>query len=453
MRKVLLIAYYFPPQGGSGVQRSIKFAKYLPLYGYEPHVITPTCDGSTRTAQLDESLLRELSSVTVHRVSGGEAHLRRLTRYGLQPLIEFFLRPDAVRIWNLRVMQVVDKLVQKHDFQLVYVSLEPWSSALLGVRLKKKYGIRLVLDFRDPWTQRTMKVWPSRFHYGYDRLLERKVVGEADAIIAATPGVARVIQQSHPGISHKVSVIYNGFDSEDIPAQSQPSVAMSPKLRIAYAGTLESWNTQRTLRRRIKETLGYKICSVDLSTHSPLYLLQAVKALSCEQPEFKCKLQLSFAGRFGAANEQLVMQLGLSDVVRVLGYLPHTETIELLQQADVLFLPMLTECDGRRSYNASGKIFEYLALRRPILAAVPEGDAADIVRHARAGWVVNPHDVLQMKVILKDLIARKQEDRLHMSPDEEYIQQFERKSLTGELAQLFDNLLGCGNSQTHHKFA
>ena len=443
MRKVLFIAYYFPPRGGSGVQRSVKFAKYLPDYGYEPYVITALGQGAHQGLAQDESLLKELPGARIFRTPDRAGILRKLSAHGCQPLLETFIRPDFARVWTLYAARTIRQLCQENHFALVYASLEPWSSALLAARAKQVYGIPLVLDFRDPWTQRMGRIWPSRLHYCYDAFLERKVVKAADDVIAATPGVGLVLEQSHPDLTQKVRTIYNGYDADDVPTCLAEPPGANSVLQISYAGTLENWNVHGTLRRKIKETFGYRVCSVDLSTHSPLYLLRAIEILLRERPELRSRLRVSFAGRFGRQNKQLVKELGLDDIVQVLGYLRHAETMDFLRRADVLFLPMLTEHDGRRSYNASGKIFEYMALRRPILAAVPEGDAAEIVRKAQAGWVVNPHGVSQIKAILAGLLAQKTDGIWHTSHNDEYIQRFERRILTGQLARVFDDLTSC----------
>lgn len=182
----------------------------------------------------------------------------------------------------------------------------------------------------------------------------------------------------------------------------------------------------------------------DLSTKSARYLLLAMRDLFAERPEYRSILSLELAGYVPEDHQELVIKLGLEDSVQFHGYLPHREAITLMGTVDVAFLPMVTDIDGRRSYNLSGKIYEYMALRKPILAAVPEGDAADMVRRARIGWVVDPYDVRGMKELVKQLIEKKRNGGLSVHPDCEYIRGFNRRSQGRQLAAVFDGVLQRG---------
>jgi len=149
----------------------------------------------------------------------------------------------------------------------------------------------------------------------------------------------------------------------------------------------------------------------------------------------------SFAGNFGEENLRLVRELKLNGLVSVKQYLPHRESIRLLAESDVLFLPLFSFVDGPRNYMYTGKLFEYLGARKPILAALPEGDARDLVERARAGWCVDPRDVDAIKALLGQLVERKMAGTLRIHPHEQLIMQFERREQTGRLAALFDSLL------------
>jgi len=435
-----MIAYHFPPRPGVGVQRSAKFAKYLPSFAYEPHIITVSEDQFNGVCKLDSGLLAEVAHLRIHRVWSSERFVRTLAHFGLSPLVEFVLRPDKTRLWVRHAIRAARRIAQQHNIELVYASLSPWSSVLVGLALKREFGIPLVLDFRDPWTQSTMTLWPSRIHYWYDRLTERNAISEADAVVVATPGMAAVMLEAYPWLRPKLNVIYNGYDSTDVSGDG-PSNDES-RLTIGYAGTFADWSPHARFRRKLKERLGYRICAVDESTYSPLFLLRAVCELLAERPDLRRLIRLRFAGLFGEANQSLVTQLGLADVVDLRGYLSHMEAVDLLQRSDVLFLGIETERDRRRSYNVSGKIFEYLGLHKPILAAVPEGDAADLVRQARAGWVVDPYDVAGMKALLRHLIAEKRSHGIGIHPNLSFIRQFDRRRLTAQLADVFDRVLG-----------
>lgn len=435
-RSVLFVAYYFPPRCGSGVQRSAKFAKYLPHYHYEPIVLTTAL--SDIPPARDDGLLRELPDVSIYRARSHEGLIRRLSAAGAGPLVSSILRPDAQVLWRRHALALARKIAARHAIDLIYTSVQPWSSAQVGLELKRMLGVPWVLDFRDLWTGCTHATWPTRLHFWLERRLERKVLHAADAIVVATPGMADILRAAHPRLAGRIHTIFNGYDGEDIPGAIPPS--RSPKLRIAFAGRFQSWR-QGGILRRLGRALGYRNCVTDFSTHSPLYLLRAVRALLAERPAFSRKLRVDLIGQVGRDNEQLVIDLGLERIVRLGGRLGHADAIAALRAADLLFLPMMTEEEDRRSYNVSGKIFEYLALGKPILAAVPEGDASDIVRRAGAGWVVAPYDVEGIKALLVRLIERRREALRSIHPDRDFIRRFERKTLTGQLAALFSELL------------
>jgi len=418
------------------VQRSAKFAKYLPRYGYQPHVVT--CRLTDITGSRDEEMLEEVRDCRIHRTVSWERAVARIRGLSL------VLRPDTRILWKRGALRLGARIGADERVDVIYTSVDPFSSAMAGMALKRRLGVPWVIDFRDPWTQNTRLKWLSRLHYWHDRFLEKAVLRAADAVVVVTPGMANVLRDAHPFVSPKVHVVYNGYDEDDMhePCRGAGIVQDTEdpcQLRIGFAGTLWPWKTP--IRERAKELLGFRVVSCDLSTQSPLYLFRAARKLLDECPSFAKILRIRIAGARVPENEKLAAELGLDEIVEFRGYLPHRESIRLLCQSDVLFLPMRAECEGRRSYNASGKVFEYLAAGKPILAAVPEGDAADLVLGAGAGWVVNPYDVEGLKQRLRWLIEKKRIGALSVATDRQYVEQFERKVLTARLAHLFDELL------------
>jgi len=173
-RNVLFVAYYFPPRCGSGVQRSAKFAKYLPHYGYDPVVLTSAL--SDIPSARDGGMLRELSDVTICRARSHEAFLRKLAAAGAGPLVSLLLRPDAQILWRRHALEAARGIAARHKIDLVYTSVQPWSSALVGLELKRTLGVPWVLDFRDLWAECTHATWPTRLHHALDRSLERRAL-------------------------------------------------------------------------------------------------------------------------------------------------------------------------------------------------------------------------------------------------------------------------------------
>ncbi len=449
-KNVLFVAYEFPPRGESGVQRSAKFVKYLPDFGYRPLVLTAAekeIDALTRS--IDHSLLEDVRQATVFSCRGAEHLLIRLPDKIelLRRLLKFCFLPDRnVLAWLPQAKRMAVQIAEAYPIDVIYTSVSPFSSGLLGRKLKKILGVPWVVDFRDPWADDPGRFWSTKLHYRIEARQERRVVEAADAVVVVTPTMKQLMVARYPQQAGKVHVITNGFDAADFAACGN-GAPTSSKLRIGFTGRLMDHDrftirgSRGPLTRFWMSRITFRHSFTDLSTHSPGYLLRAVRALLDERPELEDKISLSFAGIFGERNEDLVRELGLQDAVSVLGYLPHAESIRLLMESDVLFLPMKRSTDGTRSPNYSGKIFEYMAAKRPILAAVPEGDARDLVKQARAGWCVDPCDVGAIKSLLEELVEKKMAQTLGVDLEEQVVARYERQELTRQLACLFDSLV------------
>lgn len=445
-RNVLFIAYYFPPTGGPAVQRSAKFVKYLPDFGYRPLVITAG-EGNVDCAVRDPSLLDGLDEQSVVRCKGYERWVTKFPRtVGLSPVTSFFLRPDKnILAWVPCAVRSARQLAASEGASAIYTSIGPFSSVLLGARLKRRLGVPWIVDYRDPWTDDEMGMWPSRLHYRFECRQERRALAVADAVVVVTPGMQEMMVRRYPQLASRVHLIPNGFDRADFTGlEPDPPKDL---LRISYTGSCVDYDFRPEVVRvsgliaAWVTRFGYRNGQLDLSTYSPLYLLRAVKELLCRRPQLAAKLEVCFAGCFGERNHELVRTLGLQDVVRELGYLSHRDSIRTLMSSDLLFLPLPSPSEGRRSYHYSGKIFEYLASGRPILGAVPPGDAHDLIERARAGWCVDPYDTPVFADLLGNLVDRKLAGGLRIDSDRQVIDQLDRRVLTGRLATLLDSLV------------
>lgn len=441
---VLFIAYHFPPAGGPAVQRSAKFVKYLPEFGFRPVVLTCS-ENAIEYPSRDQSLLDDLGQPAIVRCEGYERWVTRLPRkLGLTPFAGFFLRPDKnILGWVPSAARAARRLAAEQRIDVIYTSVGPFSSVLLGSRLKRRLGIPWVVDFRDPWTDDAMTLWPTRLHYRLECRQERKALRDADAIVVVTPGMQEMMRARYPRAADRIHVVPNGFDAEDFSAPAHQPAA-GPVLRITYTGMAVDYDFPAGLLMGGRLTrfwcsrFAYRHTATDFSCYSPLYLFRALRLLLDEQPDAAGKIEVHFAGGFGERNWELIRELKLEKVVTVNGYLPHEQSVRLLLDSDVLFLPLMSFADGRRNYAYSGKLFEYLAAGRPILATVPEGDAADLIRQVGAGWCADPHDVGALSSLLADLLQRKREGRLCCESDSAMIAQFDRRALTARLAGLFD---------------
>ena len=376
MKRLLVITYYWPPTGGSGVQRWVKFCKYLPQYGWQPVVYTP--ENPERLAY-DESLLKdvpECAEIIRTRISEPYAAYRRLIggkagrsevnpvsggektavqRLSLWVRGNFFV-PDPRVSWVRPSVRYLKGYLKEHPVDAVVTTGPPQSMHLIGLGLKKSLGLKWIADFRDPWTE--------MFYYKHLELgrradrrhheLERQVLDGADTVIAVTPYVR---DDFAARTQTPVALITNGFDEDDF-AGVRPAVHEG-KFTIVHTGLFAA-------------------------DGNPLNLWDVLAEKCVNDPEFASKLQIRLAGKTDSEVTEAIRARGLGGNLVDLGYLPHDEVVAEQMGADILILPLRREPEYAKVLP--GKIFEYLAAGRPVLGIGQEdGAAAEVLRDAGAG--------------------------------------------------------------------
>jgi glycosyltransferase involved in cell wall biosynthesis len=285
-----------------------------------------------------------------------------------------------------------------------------------------------------------MWVYPSRVHLRRDLARMRECLARADAVVMNTPEAALRVERRFPELRGRTVVsIPNGFDSSDF-------LGSAPKrddvlLRIVHTGTL---HTDRGRRHRaggaVKRLLGGAPVKVDILTRSHVYLLAAIDLLFEREPARAKQIEVHFAGVLSDADRQVALR---SPVSRLHGYLPHAKTIDLIRSADLLFLPMQELEPGTRAGLVPGKTYEYLASGRPILGAVPDGDARELLVEAGTGLVCRPSDVEAMARIISGELQRvRRGGGPAAQPNADVLARYERRTLTRDLAAVFDAVLG-----------
>jgi len=425
--RVLFLAYLFPPTGGGGVQRSLKFVKYLPDAGWDPLVLTvkpisyyvydrslldelPSGIHIERTGSLDPLrmsavLMRDgkraaKAGRVQHNVystgSTAVSWYRRVRPYVFFPDTQIGWIPFAVR----RGLQ----LIKRHRPSVIYSPGAPYSSAIAANLLSRMSGLPYVVDFRDGWTDDSYQTIPTELHRSAHRSLEGMVVTGAAGVCVYGKWLGDRLAERYPQSAARIVEITNGFDPADL-ADVTPAPKPSGVRRIVYSGSLFPHH-----RDALKA------------------VLQAVRHLSEQQ---RRNLELLFVGQAfdGASGE--VSAAGLADTVRFLGYVPHARALSYLLSADASLL--LVRSGDRAS--VTGKVFELLAARRPILAAVePEGECARILRLAGADrWIAPPDDSAAIAARMRDLFAAD-----CPALDAAAVDQFSRVRQTRTLASMFD---------------
>jgi glycosyltransferase involved in cell wall biosynthesis len=376
-KRLLMIINFFPPAAGGGVYRPLSFVKYLSRLSWDITVLTPAPGGfwisdSSLEAQVPPPVrivrTGSLSGIRVlnvlrkprsRRSSGGFGALRRLG--------EMILVPDTYVGWVPFATRAAERLCREEPFDIVYSTSPPDSSHLAARGVSRKFGIRWVADFRDPWIALHLRKPPSFFHRMWHNHLEGSVM-EADRIIVTTSWHRDTILKSYPNAI--VEKVPNGYDEEDFHSID----ALEPPLRpftLLHSGML---------------TLG----------RSTGPFLDGLELFCKRRPDARNDVRVTFLGGRESKNEERVSRAGLAHVVTFDDNVTHEACIKRERQSHVLLL--LKHDDERYRGLVPGKLYEYIGARRPLLGVVPEGEAADLIRDNRRGEVAridDPEDIAE----------------------------------------------------------
>jgi glycosyltransferase involved in cell wall biosynthesis len=417
MRKVLIIAYYFPPFGGGGVQRTVKFVKYLPEFGWLPVVLTV----ERQFVHLcDIAMEREIPpQVSVYRTS--TVLLPQWLPWCLRKLIgQWLLVVDQQLGWLPFAVHQGMKVIHQEDVQCLYTTSAPYTDHLIGYWLKRRTGLPWVADFRDPWVGNVGNLFPSRFHERIAKWIEGQIALSADQVIMVSEPLRQALLARHPMLNpDRVVAITNGYDLADF-VGTTPFRQETGRFTIAYTGSF-------------------------YGPQMPLHFLKGLRLALDNGGIPRERLQVCFVGRKNKVVQTQIESLDLDDVIQLHGYLPHKQAISHLLGADILLLVIGSGADNEMVFG--GKVFEYVATGRPVLALVPpKGVAASLVRDAQAGVVVEPEDAQQIADQIAILYERWQRGELESANNQEVIARYDRRRLTAILAEILDDcFLARGN--------
>jgi glycosyltransferase involved in cell wall biosynthesis len=430
--RVLCLTYYFPPTGGAGTQRSTTFVRELNVHGHDTVVITGPGPSDSVWSPEDESLSSQLPpGVEIRRVPGpvpastgrAEAVRRRLD-----------LPSSFARWWVEGAIRTAAGMRDLGEVDLIYASMSPYESGRVAAILAQRLGVPWIADLRDPWALDEMREYPSAAHRLRDLRRMGTVLGSASAVVMNTPEARRRLLARFPELGARTVVqIPNGFDASDF--ASPAAEPDSDRFRIVHAGSLHTAaGREGRGRALVRRALGGS-APIDVLTRSHVYLLRAMAQLREAEPDLGRELELHLAGNLTAADRRAA---GPDSVLH--GYLPHRRSVELLRSADLLFLPMQNLPAGHRATIVPGKTYEYLGSGRPVLAAVPDGDAHDLITASANAWACRPDDVAGMAEILRrELLHKRAHGRRPDTPRPE-LARHERRRLGAELAALVDEL-------------
>ena len=421
--KVLIISYYWPPAGGPGVQRWLKFVKYLPDFNVEPIVYIPE---NPNYPLVDESLIAEVSKdVTIIKQPISEPYKLAglfskkssstiskgiIPEQKTQSFIEkamlyirgnFFI-PDARKSWVKPSVAYLSNYIEKENISTIITTGPPHSLHLIGLQLKKKLGVKWIADFRDPWTtigyHKQLKL--TKKSKQKHKALEKLVLNTADDIVVTSS----VTKTEFEAITNKpIEVITNGYDYESV--ESKP---LDAKFTIAHIGSL-------------------------LSKRNPIILWQVLSELVQEHEGFSKDFQLNFVGAVSETVLQSIETVGLANHVNNAGYVSHKESIIYQKSSQVL---LLVEIDSKETKCIiPGKLFEYMVSNRPILALGPQGsDVENIIKETNTGNYFYYTDYKSLKSTI--LAHYKSYQNKNLEVHVIGFQKYSRKSLTSKLASV-----------------
>jgi glycosyltransferase involved in cell wall biosynthesis len=423
---VLLLGYHFPPLGGAGVQRNARVARHLVSLGYRVSVVTGPGRPEHRWSPLDETMAAELpAEIAVYRLPSPEPSWTGSR-------VQRWLRLTRVwqRWWEENAIPIA--LEAGRDADVVYASISPYSTAGAAGEVARKLGLPAIFDFEDPWALDEMLIHETALHARLERRTMGRKLAAADAIVMNTPEAAARLRESLPHLARiPVYAIPNGYDADDFRG---PEPERRPDaFRIVHTGSLHTeLGGQRRLLRRV---VGGATRGVEFAARSLVYLTRALDELIEDEPALVDRIELHLAGRLTDGDREVVAHLPF---VHEHGFLPHDETIALVRSADLLFLPMHDVPAGRKLTIVPCKTYEYLASGRPILAAVPDGDARDLLHAAGSARICRPTDVAALRAALLDELARAESGIAAAKPPDAVLRQVEWRTLTRRIADVVD---------------
>lgn len=448
---VLMVAYYFPPIGGAGVQRTVKFAKYLPDNGWDPVILT--VDGGSHIS-FDESLLSELppdllvyrsrifdpedvrgwsrgpSSMSLSERSKGPqvvesqepgvilekaepgpmARWKGTLSHLYLRIIPWLFVPDSKIGWLPYAGRMGGPICQDHGVSVLFSTSSPITSHLIAYRIKRLTGIPWVADFRDLWVRFPGHKPRSPIHGYIEEWIERRIMQNADRIIANTDVSREVMLETYPTLNpDHIITIPNGYDEADF--LDLPGKSVGTRFTITYTGNFYGNRNPRSLFAAMEELLG-------------------------KRPDVMKNVLFRYIGPPTPFLQSDTWPESLKDNIQVEPYLPHRQSLEALSESDVLLLIDAPEFN----VNIPGKIYEYLRIGRPILALIPNGATSNLLNRTGGAQIVDPEDISAIADALLTLYESSNSQSPIKALDNREVARFERGNLTNRLSRVFDEV-------------
>jgi len=404
MKKILFISYYFPPFGGVGSQRSVKFVKYLPYYNWQPIILT--VNKKYYYNKIDESFLKDIPvDIKIIRTKT----ISRPKNNFLNKLFKLLSIPDFKIWWILYAYKVAKKIIKEDKINIIYATGDPFSSFVFAYLLAKRCKKKFVIDFRDGWIKdprNKERNLLGKLNGLLSNPFFKIVLKKSSAIILATHGIYNDFVSSFPQYRDKLYCINNGFDKDDFSGLNLSKKAHN-KFHLAFGGSL------------------YK-------DRDPKHFFNAIKYIKNNRKDIYDKLQVDF---WGFVDNIFLKKYKQLSIVHFKGKINHDNLLNRIINTDVLVF--IGETLENNQQITSTKIFEYIATRKPILVLCPkEMGTYKIVKESGLGIFCN----INNPVNIANKIIKAVEGKIKVNPNIKNINKYFRKKLTYKLSQIFDQI-------------
>jgi len=409
MKKLLMIAFPFPPFGVGETIRAMKFIKYLPRNGWDPIVLT-----LASSKMVDFS---EFKHLTVYRVpflkenQTEEANKASTTKipYPLLSLIKWFAIPDSLMWWIPFAVNAGMKIAKEKNIDAIYSVSPNHSCHIVAMLVSKNLGIPWVADFKDPWTTNPFEKYPTTLHKKLNFILESKVFDSANKIITVSDPIREDFISRHQKNANKISVITNGFDYDDFKFIKSRK-KRKDKIIITHAGSL-------------------------YGPRNPTTFLQAIKMVKNSNLELAKRIKIVFVGKSDVDINLLAKELGIEDCVECIQPVPYEESLQYQVNSDILLL-----IPGPGKGTVTGKVFEYMAIGKPIIALTDNDSfVARILKKTNIAFIIEFDNVNEISNVVRNVCELVLKGNLP-KPNKKEINKYDRESLTEKLANILNKL-------------
>ena len=413
-RTALVVSYYFPPMGLSGVQRTFKFVKYLSKFGWKPIVLTASPSGYYA---YDDSVLSELEDseyeifkTESRKDKAGVTRIKTLKfpsytyqKFG-RALLQTIYQPDSKIKWKKKAIELGSKIIEENNIDIIFATAPPFTGFLVARELSEKYKIPFVVDYRDVWVDNPFHFYATPMHKSYSVKLEKDILTHAEKVIVITREAKEKLLQRYRFISHNdIEIVPHGYDPEDF--ETAKYVKPDPKkFTVTHSGLFQD-------------------------DRSPKYFFKAVANLVKRNKDFAEAVELRFVGIMRRSHQKLIKKYKLTDKTNLVGYVRHSEAVKHLIESDLLWLMLFD------SVRTPGKLYEYFGAAKPILACLPEGSMRKTALESTSTIATDPKDVKAIENALETFFKLWRGNNMPI-PTDSFIEQYDRSFLTSKLARI-----------------